>query len=179
MVEAKKTLISGLFILSNSMFNDDRGTFKKVLTKNDFDKLSLESNFKEIYYSINYKDVIRGMHYQLPPMDHVKMVYVSNGKILDVCLDLRQNSNTFGRYFCITLSDDDENYLYIPKGIAHGFASLEDNTIVNYAQTSCYSKEHDCGIKYDSFGFKWPIIKPIISNRDMEFPNFQDWNSVF
>jgi len=69
--------------------------------------------------------------------------------------------------------------LYIPKGIAHGFASLEDDTIVNYAQSSSYSKEYDYGIKYNSFGFEWPVDKPIISERDMEFPDFQDWNSVF
>jgi dTDP-4-dehydrorhamnose 3,5-epimerase/CDP-3, 6-dideoxy-D-glycero-D-glycero-4-hexulose-5-epimerase len=179
MIEMKNTIISGLFILSNQIFTDARGSFKKLLSENDFSKLTLESNFAEIYYSVNNKDVIRGMHFQIPPMDHVKMVYVSSGKILDVCVDLRRNSNTFGKYFSITLTDSDELYLYIPKGLAHGFASLEDNTIVNYAQTSCYSKEHDFGIKYNSFGFKWPVNKPIISKRDMEFPDFENWNSVF
>jgi dTDP-4-dehydrorhamnose 3,5-epimerase len=178
MMKIKTTSIAGLFILSNSVFIDARGSFKKLLSENDFNMLSLESNFAELYFSINNKDVIRGMHFQIPPMDCVKMVYVSRGKILDVCLDLRRKTNTFGKYFSITLADD-ESYLYIPKGIAHGFASLEDDTIVNYAQTSCYSKEHDCGIKYDSFGFKWPVDKPIISERDMEFPKFQNWNSVF
>jgi dTDP-4-dehydrorhamnose 3,5-epimerase len=179
MIKAETTIIPGLFILSNQVFTDERGSFKKLLSENDFKKLSLESNFAEIYYSINSKDVIRGMHFQIPPMDHVKMMYVSKGKALDVCLDLRRESNTFGKYFSITLTDNDELYLYIPKGIAHGFASLEEDTIVNYAQTSCHSKEHDCGVRYDSFGFEWPINKPIISKRDMEFPNFQDWNSVF
>jgi dTDP-4-dehydrorhamnose 3,5-epimerase len=179
MIKARETSISGLFILSNPIFNDERGSFKKLFTSDDFNKLSLEGNFLEFYYSVNNKDVIRGMHFQIPPMDHVKMVYVSKGKTLDVCLDLRKESNTFGKYFDITLEDSDESYLYIPKGIAHGFASLEDNTIVNYAQTSCYSKEHDYGIKYNSFSFNWPVNKPIISRRDMEFPNFQDWNTVF
>ena len=179
MIKANTTLISGLFVLQNQVFTDARGSFKKLLSEDDFNKLSLESNFAELYYSINNKDVIRGMHFQIPLMDHVKMVYVSRGKILDVCLDLRRKSDTFGEYFSITLADNEESYLYIPKGIAHGFMSLEDNTIVNYAQTSCYSKEHDCGIKYDSFGFKWPVDKPIVSKRDIEFPNFQNWNSVF
>jgi dTDP-4-dehydrorhamnose 3,5-epimerase/CDP-3, 6-dideoxy-D-glycero-D-glycero-4-hexulose-5-epimerase len=179
MVKAKETLISGLFILSNQIFTDERGSFKKLLSKNDYDELSLESGFEEIYYSINNKNVIRGMHFQLPPMDHVKMVYVSKGKILDVCLDLRRESNTYGKCFSISLVDNDDKYLYIPKGIAHGFASLEDDAIVNYAQTSCYSKEYDFGIKYDSFGFEWPVDKPIISKRDMEFPNFSDWDTVF
>ena len=179
MIKAETTIIPGLFILSNQVFTDERGSFKKLLSESDFNRLSLESNFAEIYYSINNKNVIRGMHFQIPPMDHVKIVYVSRGIALDVCLDLRQGSNTFGKCFSITLTDNDELYLYIPKGIAHGFASLEGDTIVNYAQTSNYSKEHDFGIKYDSFGFEWPVDKPIISKRDMEFPNFQDWNSVF
>jgi len=179
MIKAETTIIPGLFILSNQLFTDERGSFKKLLSENDFRKLSLESNFAEIYYSVNKKYVIRGMHFQLPQMDHVKMVYVSKGKALDVCLDLRRELNTFGKYFSITLTENDELYLYIPKGIAHGFASLENNTIVNYAQTSCYSKEHDCGIKYDSFGFKWPVDKPIVSQRDMGSPNFKNWNSVF
>jgi len=179
MISAKTTLIAGLFILSNQIFNDERGCFKKLLSENDFVKLSLESNFKEIYYSTNKKDVIRGMHFQIPPMDHVKMIYVSSGKVLDVCLDLRRESNTFGKCFSIILTDNDESYLYIPKGIAHGFVSLADNTIINYAQTSCYSGEYDCGIKYDSFGFSWPVDKPIISDRDMKFPDFKNWNSVF
>jgi dTDP-4-dehydrorhamnose 3,5-epimerase/CDP-3, 6-dideoxy-D-glycero-D-glycero-4-hexulose-5-epimerase len=179
MIEVQTTAIPGLLILSNPIFNDTRGSFKKIFNKNDFDELSLESNFAELYYSINKKDVIRGMHFQLPPMDHVKMVYVISGKILDVCLDLRVSSKTFGKYFDIALSGDSDIYLYIPRGIAHGFASLEDNTIVHYAQTSCYSKDHDCGIRYDSFGFDWPIKSPVISKRDREFPAFQNWNTVF
>jgi len=179
MIKVQTTPIPGLLILSNSIFNDTRGSFKKVLTKNDFDELSLESNFVELYYSINKIGVIRGMHFQLPPVEHVKMVYVISGKIIDVCLDLRRESTTFGKYFSILLSGDSDSYLYIPKGIAHGFASLEENTIVHYAQTSCYSKEHDCGIRYDSFGFDWPVKNPVISERDKELPDFQNWNTAF
>jgi dTDP-4-dehydrorhamnose 3,5-epimerase/CDP-3, 6-dideoxy-D-glycero-D-glycero-4-hexulose-5-epimerase len=77
------------------------------------------------------------------------------------------------------LSGDDSNYLYIPKGIAHGFASLEDNTIVHYAQTSCYSQEYDFGIRYDSFGFIWNVRDPIVSDRDKSFPDFADFHTEF
>jgi dTDP-4-dehydrorhamnose 3,5-epimerase/CDP-3, 6-dideoxy-D-glycero-D-glycero-4-hexulose-5-epimerase len=173
-IEIQKTPIDGILILSNQIFYDDRGSFKKLLSKDMFDDLSLESCFMEMYYSVNKKNVIRGMHFQTPPFDHVKMVYVINGVILDVCLDLRHNSKTFGNYFSCTISGNDSNYLYISKGIAHGFASLADNTIVHYAQTSCYSKEHDQGVKYDSFGFDWNITNPIISQRDSAFPGFAD-----
>ncbi|AEF85343.1 dTDP-4-dehydrorhamnose 3,5-epimerase [Treponema primitia ZAS-2] len=179
MINKQTTSLPGLYILTNQIFYDSRGSFKKVFTETDFKSLSLESNFSELYYSINKKDVIRGMHFQVPPMDHVKMIYVITGKIVDVCLDLRQTSKTFGEYFSYTLSGNDADYLYIPKGIAHGFASLENNTIVHYAQTTCYSKEHDFGIKYDSFGFNWNIQDPIISDRDKVFSNFKDFDKVF
>jgi dTDP-4-dehydrorhamnose 3,5-epimerase/CDP-3, 6-dideoxy-D-glycero-D-glycero-4-hexulose-5-epimerase len=118
------------------------------------------------------------MHFQIPPADHVKMVYVINGTIVDVCLDLRHGSKTFGECFNCTLSGNDDTYLYIPKGFAHGFASLEDNTVVHYAQTTCYSKEHDCGIKYNSFGFDWNIPNPIVSDRDNSFPALTDFDTA-
>jgi dTDP-4-dehydrorhamnose 3,5-epimerase/CDP-3, 6-dideoxy-D-glycero-D-glycero-4-hexulose-5-epimerase len=173
------TPIDGLLLLSGATFYDERGCFKKVFSKNIFAKLSLNTDFRELYYSINKKNVIRGMHFQMPPMDHEKLVYVIAGKIQDVCLDIRSSSNTFGKYFNCILSGNDSNYLYIPKGIAHGFASLEDNTIVHYAQSCCYSREHDSGIKYDSFGFDWNICKPIVSDRDKSFLNFANFHTEF
>jgi len=173
------TPIAGLYLLSSKAFSDERGKFKKLLSKDVFDAFSLESNFVELYYSINKKNVIRGMHFQLPPMDHVKMVYVISGKILDVCIDLRKKSETYGKFFSCVLSGDDDQYIYIPKGIAHGFAVFEDNSIVHYAQTSCYSKAHDSGIKYDTFGFNWPVENPIISERDKGFIGFENWTTEF
>jgi dTDP-4-dehydrorhamnose 3,5-epimerase/CDP-3, 6-dideoxy-D-glycero-D-glycero-4-hexulose-5-epimerase len=149
------------------------------LSRNNFEKLSLESDFAELCYSISKKDVIRGMHFQAPPMEHIKMVYIINGKILDVCLDLRRASETYGKYFSCVLSGEDDKYLYIPKGIAHGFASLEDNSIVHYAQTTCYSRKHDSGVRYDSFGFNWNIENPIVSDRDRSFQRLADFVTVF
>jgi dTDP-4-dehydrorhamnose 3,5-epimerase/CDP-3, 6-dideoxy-D-glycero-D-glycero-4-hexulose-5-epimerase len=172
MIEYITTPIAGLFLLSNALLYDTRGCFRKVFSRDTFVELSLNDDFAELYYSISKKNVIRGMHFQTPPMDHIKMVYVSAGKIHDVCLDLRHDSKTFGAYFDCILSGNDGTYVYIPKGIAHGFASLEDDTIVHYAQTSCYSKEHDSGIRYDSFGFTWNIGNPIVSDRDKSFPAF-------
>jgi len=115
------------------------------------------------------------MHFQIPPEEHAKMVYCISGKILDVCLDLRKASPSYGKYVSWTFCGNDDNCIYIPKGIAHGFTSLEDNTIVHYAQTSCYSEQHDRGVRYDSFGFAWNIRKPIFSNRDKAFPSLIDF----
>jgi dTDP-4-dehydrorhamnose 3,5-epimerase/CDP-3, 6-dideoxy-D-glycero-D-glycero-4-hexulose-5-epimerase len=179
MIEKKATPINDLFILSNSIFHDMRGSFRKIFSCDAFKGLFPEEDIAELYYSVNKKDVIRGMHFQIPPVDHIKLIYVISGNILDVCLDLRSKSRSFGKFFSLVLSGDDASYLYIPKGIAHGFASLEDNTVVHYAQTSCYSPKHDFGIKYDSFGFNWPIKNPIVSDRDQTFPNLVDWNTVF
>jgi dTDP-4-dehydrorhamnose 3,5-epimerase/CDP-3, 6-dideoxy-D-glycero-D-glycero-4-hexulose-5-epimerase len=119
------------------------------------------------------------MHFQIPPEDHIKIVYVIAGEVLDVCLDLRSNSQSFGEFFSLKLSGEDSSYLYIPKGIAHGFASLQNDTVIHYIQTSCYSQSYDCGIKYDSFGFDWPVKNPILSDRDRAFPKFNDWNTPF
>jgi dTDP-4-dehydrorhamnose 3,5-epimerase/CDP-3, 6-dideoxy-D-glycero-D-glycero-4-hexulose-5-epimerase len=179
MIECMMTPINGLFLLSNPLFHDARGCFKKVFSRDIFAGLSLDTDFVEMYYSINKKNVIRGMHFQTPPADHVKLVYVIAGKIHDVCLDLRHNSKTFGKYFDRILSGDDSSYLYIPKGIAHGFASLQDNTIVHYAQTTGYSQEHDSGIRYDSFGFTWNIHEPVVSDRDKSFADFIDFHTEF
>jgi dTDP-4-dehydrorhamnose 3,5-epimerase/CDP-3, 6-dideoxy-D-glycero-D-glycero-4-hexulose-5-epimerase len=177
-IEYSKTSIDGLLLLSNAIFHDARGSFKKLLSKDIFESLSLESDFAELYYSVSKKNVIRGMHFQTPPADHVKMVYVISGAVVDVCLDLRYSSKTFGKWFSYTLSGDDDAYLYIPKGLAHGFASLEDNTVVHYAQTTGYSSEHDCGIRYDSFGFDWGIPNPVVSNRDKSFPALADFSAA-
>ena len=119
------------------------------------------------------------MHFQIPPFDHTKLVYVSKGKILDVCVDIRKSSKTYGKCFSIELDDQKAQYLYIPKGFAHGFLSLEDGSIVNYAQTSCYNKECDCGIDQNSIDFNWHIDHPIVSGRDLTFPSIQEFKSPF
>lgn len=174
-----QTQFEGLYVLETNNFKDDRGSFQKIFNYDFFKENCLETDFKEFYYSINIKGVRRGMHFQIPPYDHAKVVYVSIGKILDVVLDLRRDSSTYEKFFSIELNDQDARYLYIPKGFAHGFLSLKDNTIVNYAQTSCYQKNCDCGIDADSFGFDWGVETPIVSERDLSFPLLRDYNSPF
>ena len=174
-----ETPIKGLYILETINFQDIRGGFQKLFNFDFFKENNLDTDFKEFYYSVSQKYVIRGMHFQLPPFDHTKLVYVSRGKIKDVVLDIRKDSKTYGKYFSIELDDNKAQYMYIPKGLAHGFVSLEDGSIVNYAQTSCYSKEHDCGILYNSFGFDWGIENPIISGRDTTFEKLENFKSPF
>lgn len=173
------TSFEGLFILEATNFRDNRGGFRKLFNYDFFKVNGLDVGFKEFYYSLSQKNVIRGMHFQIPPCDHSKLVYVSKGRIKDVVIDIRNHSKTYGQYFSIELNDETDKYLYIPKGFAHGFLSLEDGSVVNYAQTSCYSKEHDCGITLDSIGFDWAVVNPIISVRDMLFERFENFKSPF
>lgn len=178
-MERVKTTFSGLYVLKTINFQDNRGRFQKLFNADFFKETGLDCDFKEFYYSVNKKDVVRGMHFQLPPFDHTKLVYVSKGRIIDVCVDIRKGSSTYGKFFSIELDDQRAQYLYIPKGFAHGFRALEDDSIVNYVQTSCYSKEHDCGIDANSIGFDWGLESPIRSGRDLTFETLQDFNSPF
>lgn len=174
-----KTPFDGLYILETKNFKDNRGSFQKLFNRDFFSLNNLETEFREIYYSVNQKGVVRGMHFQIPPFDHTKIVYVSSGRIIDVVIDIRESSPTYGRHFKIELNAENGKYLYIPKGFAHGFASLVDNTIVNYVQTTCYSPEHDCGIRSDSCGIEWPFAKPIVSERDLSFETLIDFKTPF
>lgn len=178
-MEIIKTRFEGLFVLQTANFQDDRGGFQKLFNYDFFKENGLDCDFKEFYYSENNKGVIRGMHFQLPPFDHTKLVYVSQGRIIDVVVDIRKKAPTFGQCFSIGLDAKNGKYLYIPKGFAHGFHSLENGTIVNYAQTSCYSKEHDCGVDAMSVGFDWKQTHPIRSGRDLTFVKLTDFNSPF
>ena len=119
------------------------------------------------------------MHFQSPPNDHNKLVNVSKGSVIDVVLDIRKNSNTYGEFFSIKLNSINSQSVFIPKGCAHGFVSLEDDSLINYIQDSVYNNVSDSGIKFNSFGFNWKVKKPIISERDRNFINFNNFNSPF
>lgn len=174
-----ETPFEGLLLLETVYFTDHRGSFQKLFNYDFFNENKLDTDFKELYFSVSEKNTIRGMHFQLPPFEHTKLVYVSKGSILDVVVDLRKQSKTYKQYFDIEINDSDAKYLYIPKGFAHGFLSLKDNTIVNYAQTSCYAKDADVGIAYNSFGFDWGVESPIVSEKDINFERFENFNSPF
>lgn len=173
------TPIIGLKILEPRILEDDRGKFIKTFNDEFFKENNLNIHIKETYYSISHKDVIRGMHFQTPPHEHIKLVYVPYGNILDVVLDIRKDSLTYGKYFSIELSSQNGRILIIPKGLAHGFKSLEDNTNVTYMQTSTYAPNNDGGIRYDSFGFNWECENPKLSNRDLSFQELGDFKTPF
>lgn len=174
-----QTSFDGLYVLETENFQDTRGRFLKIFNFDFFAINGLDTEFKEFYYTVSQKNCIRGMHFQLPPFDHTKLVYVSKGRIKDVVVDIRKESATYGKCFSIELDESGAKYLYIPKGFAHGYLSLEDDCIVNYAQTSCYSKEFDCGISYESIQFDWHSSNPIVSRRDQTFEKLENFISPF
>jgi dTDP-4-dehydrorhamnose 3,5-epimerase len=174
-----QTKLEGVWLIEPREICDDRGAFIKVLHKSTFEQHGLAAVFVESYYSTSKKDVIRGMHFQIPPMDHVKLVYVTHGSILDVVLDIREGSPTYGDYITEELSTKNRRIMYIPKGCAHGFLSLEDDSNVTYLQTTMYAPDQDSGIRVDSFGMKWDVSEPIISVRDQAFSPLADFKTPF
>ena len=171
--------LSGAALITLPAFNDARGSFIKTFQDSFFKQSAIDFELKESYFSVSHKEVIRGMHFQLPPHHHAKVVFCPHGSILDVLVDLRRQSPTYGQYFATELSAANHKAFYIPAGFAHGFKTLEDHTITYYLVSSEHSKEQDAGILYNSFGMDWQLNDPIISERDLAFPSLADFDSPF
>jgi dTDP-4-dehydrorhamnose 3,5-epimerase len=177
-MELQDLPLKGAYLIKSKLSLDNRGTFLKTYHKGMFNELGLQFDFHETYYSVSKKDVIRGMHFQTPPAEHQKIVYVTDGEILDVLLDLRKNSSTYGKSITIELNKLGSS-IYIPVGFAHGFLTLSESATVVYNISSVYSPENDTGILWSSFGFDWPVISPIISERDKTFPGIKNFTTPF
>lgn len=174
-----KEILNGAFIVELPAFHDDRGSFIKTFHETTLAEYGIKFNLRESYFSLSKKDVIRGMHFQLPPHQHAKIVFCPQGAILDVIIDLRKGSPTYRQYYAEELTADNNKAYYIPEGFAHGFKSLTDDAITYYLVSSEYSKEHDTGILYNSFGFDWGVDDPVISERDLSFMNLEDFPIPF
>lgn len=175
----EETKISGCYIINPNIQKDSRGFFVKTFHHDVFKDRALDTDFREEYYSYSEKNVLRGMHFQLPPHDHAKLVYCVSGSVLDAVVDLRQNSKTFRQYATFELSVDNGKVLYIPKGIAHGFYVTGEHACMVYNATTVYSPAHDSGILWESCGVTWPSLTPTISNRDEKFCTLADFKSPF
>jgi dTDP-4-dehydrorhamnose 3,5-epimerase len=173
-----QTSIDGVILIGTNVLSDERGSFTKCFEAAEFHDHGLSVKFAEEYFSFSKAGVLRGMHFQLPPLDHEKVVYCALGRVLDVVLDLRPNSATYKQCLSIELSSKGGEGLYIPKGCAHGFWSLEDSIMV-YKVGTPYSPEHDTGICWDSFGFNWPGDQPVLSSRDSMHICLEDFRSPF
>ena len=178
-MELVKTPIEGCYELQSRIFEDSRGKLIKTYHEDMFGALGLATDFTEEYYSVSYKNVLRGLHFQLPPNDHIKCVTCIEGKIFDVVVDLRKNSTTYKKHFVIELDAEKENMLYIPKGLAHGFYVLSEKAIFLNRTTVVFKPESDTGIHWDSCGIDWPNKNPIISEKDANMIGLDEFKSPF
>jgi len=179
MFQVNPTAISGCYEIQPRIFADARGRFVKVFQRNAFFAHGLEVDFAEEYYSVSRQGVIRGMHFQNPPMDHVKIVYCVQGEVFDVVVDLRLGSPSYGKAVTLNLSADKGNYVYIQKGLAHGFCAISESATLVYKVATEYSPEHDSGILWSSIGIAWPSPSPVLSKRDREFIPLSGFKSPF
>lgn len=177
-MKANLTALMGVLLLDNFVSEDKRGTFVKTFHAGAFQELELAVDFRESYYSVSHRNVIRGMHFQLPPHEHDKLVYVTQGKIIDVVVDLRPASPSYLQHVALPIN---EHYsaVYIPRGCAHGFLTLSETATVVYNVTSVYEPAADAGIRWDSIGYEWPVNSPIVSDRDKAFIKIADLPTPF
>ena len=172
----KKTYIDNLFIIEPQLFEDERGFFYESYNKNKLEKI-IKTNFIQDNHSRSIKGVIRGLHFQKAPYAQSKLVRCVLGKILDVIVDIRKNSRTFGKTFSVELSSQNKKQLFIPKGFAHGFQVLSDEAIVNYKVDEYYNPEAEGGIIWNDKDLliKWDqTIEPIISEKDLKLDTFNN-----
>lgn len=171
--------IPGCVEVQPPVMDDERGRFVKVFHSDAFAELGLATEFKEEYYSHSKLGVVRGMHFQTPPADHAKLVYCPHGEVFDVVLDLRVGSPTYGEVATFALSAAKGNYVYIPKGLAHGFCTVSDSATLVYKVTTMYAPANDSGVLWSSVPVEWPVTAPIVSTRDAGLTNFADFESPF
>jgi len=171
--------LDGVKILRPRIFTDLRGRFVKTFHAPTFQAAGLDFTPQEEFFSVSQRNVIRGMHFQRPPDTQARLVACLTGGILDVILDLRKNSPTFGRVWSHELNPSNGELLFIPAGFAHGFLALADNTLVTYAASAVHAPVNDTGVRWDSIGFDWPVKNPIMSDRDQKFPAWHEFNSPF
>ncbi|GAB4383661.1 MAG: dTDP-4-dehydrorhamnose 3,5-epimerase [Salibacteraceae bacterium] len=174
----KELDMPGVFAIELFHAKDERGVFVKTFHLPTLEKHGLSGKFEESFYSVNKRGVIRGMHFQLPPFAHSKLIYCTRGRLIDVAVDLRVGSPTYGRWIDLELNENNHTAIYLPIGVAHGFAVLEDHTTMIYHTSTVHAPKHDAGIRYDSFGYDWPF-EGIHSERDLSFPELSAFKSPF
>ncbi len=180
-MEIIKTGIPDLLIIKPGVFEDNRGYFFESYNKEDFLKYGIDQNFIQDNESKSVKGVLRGLHFQKPPFAQGKLVRVIKGAVLDVAVDLRKSSPTYGQWNSIKLSESNKLMYWIPPGFAHGFLTLENDTIFFYKCTNIYNKESEGSIRWDDpdLNIDWGVKNPILSEKDKNAPFFKDFETPF
>ncbi len=180
-MKVEKTFIEGLLIIEPRVFPDQRGLFYESYQKQRYSEAGLDVEFVQDNISHSIKGTIRGLHYQAGEFAQGKLCEVLSGKVLDIAVDIRFGSPTFGKYFAIELSDENHKQFYIPPGFAHGFAVLSEKAIFHYKCTNYYNKESERGIIFNDPDLKidWQIESPVVSEKDLLLPKFNEIEKDF
>lgn len=175
------TKLNDLMVIQPTIFEDERGYFFESYNENQFNKAGIICHFIQDNQSKSQKGVLRGLHFQNPPYAQGKLVRVISGSVLDVAVDIRKKSPTYGQHFSIELTEQNKTMLWIPPGFAHGFATLENNTIFSYKCTNLYNKESEKCIFWNdqNLNIDWQLNSPILSKKDINGTPFQEFVSLF
>ncbi|MBR8719417.1 dTDP-4-dehydrorhamnose 3,5-epimerase [Bacteroides pyogenes] len=182
-MEVIKTAIDGVVIIEQKLFKDARGYFFESFSQREFELKVRKINFVQDNESMSSYGVMRGLHFQRPPFTQSKLVRCVNGKVLDVAVDIRKGSPTYGQHVAVELSEDNHRQFFVPRGFAHGFAVLSETAIFQYKCDNFYAPQADGGIsiKDDSLGIDWqiPIDKALLSEKDIFHACLKDFDSPF
>ncbi len=180
-MEILETHIKDLLIIKPKVFEDTRGYFFESYNEDVFKKNGIDAHFKQDNQSLSNTGVLRGLHFQAPPFDQGKLVRVINGAVLDVAVDIRKNSPTYGQNVTIELTEENKTMFYIPPGFAHGFLTLRDNTIFSYKCTNVYNKASEGTVLWndENINISWNIENPILSEKDLIGTPFKNFVSPF
>ncbi len=180
-MEIIKTPIKDLLIIQPNVFRDDRGYFFESFNQQHFFDAGLDLNFVQDNESKSQKGVLRGLHFQNPPFAQGKLVRVIKGAVMDVAVDIRKTSATYGKHYKLEINETNKTMLWIPPGFAHGFATLEDDTIFSYKCTNIYNKLSEGSILWNDtdLNIDWNIENPILSDKDKISLLFKDFKSSF
>ncbi len=180
-MEVIETKIKDLLIIKPKVFADARGYFFESYNESVFKQNGIVANFVQDNQSLSSTGVLRGLHFQAPPHDQGKLVRVITGAVLDVAVDIRKNSSTYGQHVTIELTEENKTMFYIPPGFAHGFLTLRDNTIFSYKCTNVYNKASEgCVLWNDNdLNINWNVTNPILSEKDLIGTPFKEFNSPF
>lgn len=177
-----ETGIKDLIVIDVNVFGDERGYFYESFNEKSWkEEVGYLPNFVQDNESMSHQGVLRGLHFQKPPHAQAKLVRVVKGSVLDVAVDLRKNSPTYGQSFKMKLSEENKKQLFIPQGFAHGFLTLEDNTIFSYKCTDFYNKESEEGLLWndESLGIDWGFKEPLLSEKDKYYKIFTSFVTPF
>ena len=177
------TPIEGLVIIEPTVFGDNRGYFLESYNKKEFEKAIGEISFVQDNESKSSKGVLRGLHFQKPPYAQAKLVRCIEGKVLDVAVDIREGSETFGQHITVELSGENKKQVFIPRGFAHGFLVLSNSAIVSYKVDNSYAPTYDAGIRWDDpiLNIQWGVSESevLVSEKDAKRPFFSEFETPF